>query len=520
MTRAATRPTVAELVDDFAAAPPDRLQAEFLRLVGALWSDGKPTELAVPAVPALVAELAGAADRRGHLVLLLGLLAEAEYPATDGELATAVRAGLDRYLQLWHAEPDVSSPLALALLYLLGHFPDDRPAILAAVAGRGLGPDDQSRLERNLQRLDPGNVVLGRVWPSPSEWTLTDAERAFDQTWIAALAPAQLVATWRSDTRMLLGYSGAKAYWALVNGARPVGAPAGAAGAASAAATGPSTSEGEFPVAAFQPHAAAFRCPVCQGGLEFDPAGVRCAGCGTAFPTAGGVLDLTGETGPSAEDDNPNDVLKNAAAMHSIGLYYEAVLRPAFLRLMGSNWDGAVSPTGEDAYLVEHATAAGGPLLDLAAGAGRWTEVLARTLGSDRVVALDLNPTMLTWLRGRLPDLPAVRASALTLPFADASMGGVNCWNALQAMPDPAAAIAEVGRVLRPGGTFTLLTFRWGADQVYRYFQNSFSGPGFPTGMPLFELDEIRGWLAAAGLAVRSESTPGTFVFVTAQRAG
>jgi SAM-dependent methyltransferase len=515
MTRAAIRSTVDELLDAFAAAPPDRLQPAYLSLVGALWNDGTPTELALPATPALVSRLADADARRaGHLLLLLGLLAEAEYPATDGELATAVRAGLDRYLQLWHSEPDATSPLGLALLYLLGHFPDDRDRILAAVAGRGLGTDDLSRLERNLQRLDPGNVVLGRVWPSPAAWTLTAAERDFDQTWIRALAPAQLVATWRSDTRMLLGYSGAKAYWALVNAARP--AAAAVNGAATAVAP-PSTSEAGFDVTAFEPHAAAFRCPACQGSLEFGPDGVRCAGCATEFPTAGGVLDLTAEVGPSTED-NPDDVLKNAAAMHSIGLYYEAVLRPAFLRLMGSNWGAEVSPTGEDAYLVEHTATAGGPLLDLAAGAGRWTEVLARTLGSERVIALDLNPTMLTWLRGRLPELPAVRASALTLPLADASMGGVNCWNALQAMPDPAAAIAEVGRVLRPGGVFTLLTFRWGADQIYRYFQNSFSGPGFPNGMPLFELDQIRGWLAAAGLTVRAESTPGTFVFITAQR--
>jgi ubiquinone/menaquinone biosynthesis C-methylase UbiE len=192
---------------------------------------------------------------------------------------------------------------------------------------------------------------------------------------------------------------------------------------------------------------------------------------------------------------------------------------------MGSNWDSGITPAIEDAYIADRLRAAAaaradGPILDLGAGAGRWTWVVAEAVGADRVIALDLNDAMLYWLRGRLPQVAAVRASALELPIADGSLTAANFWNALQAMPDAAQAIAEIGRCLRPGGVLTLMTFRFADDPVYRYFQHSHIFPAAPEGYLLFEPQEIRSWLAAAGLSVVEESGPGTFVFITAKREG
>src|SRR5215213_5009417 len=185
MTVTITEPAVAGLVDALANAAPDRLDAEFQRLVGALWTDGDLTALALPAVPVLVAELDRVgADRQGHLAVLLGLLAEAEYPATDGPVTAAVRAGLNRYLDLLDGGAS-DAPLTLALLYLLAHLPDDADRILAAAAPLALDADDRSRLERALAPLDPAAPDLGRCWPSPSVWVLDAEERRFDQERIA-----------------------------------------------------------------------------------------------------------------------------------------------------------------------------------------------------------------------------------------------------------------------------------------------------------------------------------------------
>lgn len=503
-------PAVAGPLESFIGSGPGGRHADFLRLADAVWRNGTLTELALPAVPELIAQLTRAdADRAGYLAVLLGLLAEAD---TTGTVFAAVHAGLDDYLALLERQARYGTrevpPLTLALLYLLSHFPGDEDRILAAADDLALPAEDASRLARCLRRLDAGDALLGRVWPSPAEWALTEAERESDRQWTRALKPAQLAAAWDSDTRMVLGYTGAKAYWAQChsspvvvtdsNGhARQAGVP-------------------EAPADVFAPHAGLFRCPACRGGLDIGCDHARCAACGVRYAVRQGILDLTAAA--PAEPDDRDDVLKNAATLDSIGHYYETVLRPGFLRLMGRNWGGEITPTDEDAYLASRVHPAGGPVLDLAAGAGRWTAVLRERFGAGQVIALDLSDSMLAWLRGRLPDVAAVQASALSLPFDDASIGAVNCWNALQTIPDPAAVIAEVGRCLAPGGTFTLLTFRRASDPVFSYFQSTFRGPGTPNGMPLFHPAELREWIERAGLAIREYASPGTFIIITAER--
>lgn len=509
MRASPTLEDVTGLIDAFVGAPDDRLAAEYQRLVGALWRDGALTGLALPAVPLLVARISLVDDRRkGYLAITLGLLAEAGYPAGDAEVATAIRTGLDRYLDLLSVCP-AQQPLSLALRYLLAHFPGDRDRILAVAGRLGLDADDYSRLDRALRALDPARPTLGRVFPSPAVWTLEESEREFDQQWISALRPEEVVRYWEDDTRTVLGSTGAKAYWAVRNGAPE---------ALATPQLPPRDSVPRPSVPAddiFGRHAEALRCPSCGGRFEFGQNAARCARCGNAYPIALGILDLTAPV----TEDHAGDFQFKLAEMPSMGLFYEAHARPNFLRISGSNWGGQVTPAAEDAYIAEHVRPVDGPVLDLAAGAGRWTEALTTAVGAERVIALDLNPPMLTVLRARLPEVPAIMASATTLPFGDASLGAVLCWNALQAFPaDAPAAIAEVGRCLRPGGTFTLMTFRNSPDPVYRYFVGLHRFPQHSTGLRLFDLDDLRGWLAAAGLTVRAESAPGTFVFITAER--
>jgi SAM-dependent methyltransferase len=513
MTASGTHTSLAELIDAFADAPPQHLVSAYHRLVDAVWRDGELTDLAPRAVAPLV-QLLDRVDkvRKGYVAVLLGLLAEAEYPATDGPVTAVIRRKVDYYLSLLALTP-AGQPLALAALYLVAHLPGDRERILARLERLAADADDLSRVDRALQPLDPRDPVLGRVFPSPSAWTLDETEREFDRSWIRTLTAEQVERAWQDDTRTVLGHLGAKAYWAVRHGAPVPARPDEVPARRLAPQQSPDGGAGLF-----TPHAETFRCPACGARLAFLAKAAQCTGCGMRYRVLDGILDLTA---PEQAAGAGPDLQFKLAQMPTMGYFYEAHARPNFLRFAGSNWGGTVRLSDEDGYLATHVNPVDGPVLDLAAGAGRWTSVLAGIVGAERLIALDLNPPMLTALRARVPEVPAVMASARTLPFADASLGAVVCWNALQAFPgDAAAAIAEVGRCLRPGGTFTLMTFRASADPVYRYFQSAHRFPQHTGGLRLFEPDDVKGWLAAARLSIVQEWTPGTFMFITAQREG
>jgi SAM-dependent methyltransferase len=501
--------TVARLIDSFIDAPPDRQEAEYQRLLASLWDDGKLTELALPAAREIVRRLESVDDeRKGHLAILLGLLAEAEYPATDGEVTAAARRGLDPCLELWRRTVK-GQPLSLALQYLLSHFPGDRDRILAVADELGIDVDDRSRLDRALQRLDPANPVIGRAFPYPTAWEMDEAEREFDRAWIKSLRPEQVERQWHDDTSTVLGYTGAKAYWAVRHGAPTAVLPD------SLPPRYPRPEDAD--VSIFQRHAAIFRCPDCHGRLAISEDAARCGNCSAVYPFAKGMLNLLAGQGGDAD----RDFLFQLSKMGSMGFYAEAFARPNFKRLCGYTWDGPVSPEYEDEYIASHAWPADGPVLDLAAGAGGCTRTLVSTVGEERVIALDLVPAMLASLRERLPRVPAVIANAINLPFDDATLAAVMCWNGPHAfLADAEAAFAEVGRCLRPGGTLVLYTFRNSDDPVYRYFVASHHFPQHSHGLRMFDLAELKEWLAKAGLTIRQESGPGLAVFLVAEKTG
>lgn len=96
-------------------------------------------------------------------------------------------------------------------------------------------------------------------------------------------------------------------------------------------------------------------------------------------------------------------------------------------------------------------TAAGRPrVLDAGAGTGALSRRLAQLLPGTHPVLVDLSPGM---LEGAL-DLadPRAVASVAALPFADDTFDVVMSAWVIETVDDPAAAVTEMLRVLRPGG--------------------------------------------------------------------
>jgi len=96
--------------------------------------------------------------------------------------------------------------------------------------------------------------------------------------------------------------------------------------------------------------------------------------------------------------------------------------------------------------------APGDRVLDLACGDGPLLKLL-RDRGVDDVVGIDMSEGELSAARERLgPDVPLVQGRAQALPFEDGSFDRVTCHLALMLMRPIEPVIAEIRRVLRPGG--------------------------------------------------------------------
>ncbi len=101
---------------------------------------------------------------------------------------------------------------------------------------------------------------------------------------------------------------------------------------------------------------------------------------------------------------------------------------------------------------------AGEFIVDLAGGTGDIARLMA---APDRlVVVCDPSPAMMAVGRSRCPDsVRFTEGSAESMPFPDASVDLVTIAFGLRNTTDPEAALAEIVRVLKPGGRFLCLEF-------------------------------------------------------------
>jgi len=107
---------------------------------------------------------------------------------------------------------------------------------------------------------------------------------------------------------------------------------------------------------------------------------------------------------------------------------------------------------------------AGQRVLDLAGGTGDLAKLFAARVGpGGTVVHTDINGAMLAGGRDKLLDaglaLPTVQCNAEALPFADRSFDIVSIAFGLRNVTRKDAALAEMRRVLAPGGVAIVLEF-------------------------------------------------------------
>ena len=117
-------------------------------------------------------------------------------------------------------------------------------------------------------------------------------------------------------------------------------------------------------------------------------------------------------------------------------------------------------------------------ILDLAAGTGTSSEPF-RSAGAT-VLPTDLSLGMLQVGKKRSPQLPFVAADALALPYADASFDAVTISFGLRNVEDSAAALAELRRVTRPGGTLVVCEFSTPTWRPFRVLYSNYLVAAIP----------------------------------------
>jgi len=153
----------------------------------------------------------------------------------------------------------------------------------------------------------------------------------------------------------------------------------------------------------------------------------------------------------------------------------------------------------------------GDTVLDLGCGFGRHAFEAARR--GAHVVALDAGrdevegvvATFVAMMQaGELAGparAAAVQGDALHLPFPDGSFDRVICSEVLEHIPDDAGAMAELARVLRPGGSMAVTVPRWAPEHVNWALSDAYHN--VPGGhIRIYRRSVLEGRLRDAGMTV------------------
>jgi SAM-dependent methyltransferase len=146
-------------------------------------------------------------------------------------------------------------------------------------------------------------------------------------------------------------------------------------------------------------------------------------------------------------------------------------------------------------------------IVDVGFGGGHTLERLRPIVAPRRPVGIEISEAMVDAARERWGDAVETHlADVVSLPLADASADGVISVNTLYFWPDPAAALREIRRVLRPGGRLVLGVRRPGMMRLV---------PITWFGFRLRSAARVQDLLRAAGFDVRVvEKVQGELTFV------
>jgi SAM-dependent methyltransferase len=105
-------------------------------------------------------------------------------------------------------------------------------------------------------------------------------------------------------------------------------------------------------------------------------------------------------------------------------------------------------------YCLEDLVHVTGVIADVGCGGGNMARAIKRERGDLEVIGVDVSQAAISAARRQGDDLTFHNADASRLPFRDSTLDAATMFDVLEHLADPGAALAEVARVLKPGGLF------------------------------------------------------------------
>jgi SAM-dependent methyltransferase len=155
---------------------------------------------------------------------------------------------------------------------------------------------------------------------------------------------------------------------------------------------------------------------------------------------------MTTQHTPPLTEPAPADVTDEWLQPHLPGVFARA-----------HTWLVEAQRASSEAIIAAADVAPGDHVIDIACGSGIPTIMLARAVGpAGRVAAVDPSPVFVDAVtrnarEAGLTNVDIVQASAMTLPFADATFDAATCHFGAMFFPDLPAGLASIRRVLKPG---------------------------------------------------------------------
>eukprot|EP00210_Caulerpa_lentillifera_P006553 g6258.t1 len=244
------------------------------------------------------------------------------------------------------------------------------------------------------------------------------------------------------------------------------------------------------------PVAVSLVCPICLV-TEFDTNhltsvttdSLYCPRCSRGFDVNEDFVDMTLSSGVRNLDYALTTGVGTTLFQNPlVGFIYERGWRQQFAT------SGFPGPDREFETAMEFlAPVSGEAIMDLSCGSGLFTRRFLSSGFFNQVVAVDYSEAMLTQTNQfimRMQERPkaellTVRADVGRLPFTSGAFKAIFAGAAIHCWPNPALALAEISRVLQPGGVFVFSTFTRFPEELEKLIER-------PLFRPIKELTNLR----------------------------